>query len=66
MLWAGGFPDDMAPAAATALLHGLPVTLVVGADDEYIQPDKLAQLQQQLLRPWGGSRSCSHLPAGTS
>ena len=50
ILWAGGFPDDLAPAAAAQLLHNLPLHLVVGTADEYIGPTQLAQQQELLLR----------------
>ncbi len=48
VLWAGGFPPDVAPTAATALLHKLPVTLVLGDADEYITPEKMAVEQDRL------------------
>lgn len=44
ILWAGGFPNDIAPAVAQSLLHALDLTIVIGADDEYIT---LAQAEQQ-------------------
>ena len=53
VLWAGTFPEDIAPAQATPLLSGLPLTLVVGTADEYINPDRLAA-QRQLLEQLGG------------
>ncbi|MDB5234913.1 MAG: phospholipase [Hymenobacter sp.] len=48
ILWAGGFPEDMGPATAQALLDGLNTTLVVGTEDEYISAPQVARLQQQL------------------
>ena len=48
VLWAGGFPPDVAPAAATALLAGLPVALVLGDADEYITAEKLAAERARL------------------
>ena len=36
VLWAGGFPPDVEMDAATKLLQNLPVTLVLGDADEYI------------------------------
>ena len=48
ILWAGGFPADMAPDVAQQLLHQLRLTVVVGTEDEYISPSQAAQLQQQL------------------
>ena len=53
ILWAGGFPEDIAPAAARQLLTGLPLKLVVGTEDEYISSEKLAE-QRQLLEQLGG------------
>ncbi|MGY3087445.1 putative esterase [Hymenobacter sp. UYAg731] len=44
VLWAGGFPDDLAPTAAQKLLRGLPVAVVIGSDDAYIS---IAQAEQQ-------------------
>ncbi|SFP80770.1 alpha/beta hydrolase [Hymenobacter arizonensis] len=48
VLWAGGFPEDLARAIAAPLLHQLPLTLVVGTDDEYVSAEKIAQQQAQL------------------
>ena len=64
ILWAGGFPDDMAPATATQLLHGLPLTLVIGTDDEYISLPK-ATKQQAQLQQLGRRPACSLFPAAT-
>ena len=50
ILWAGGFPDDIAPEAAHSLLQGLPLSLVIGTDDEYITVAQAAQQHQQLQR----------------
>ncbi len=44
ILWAGGFPDDITPAALQVLLHQLPLTFVIGTEDEYIS---LAQAEEQ-------------------
>ncbi|GAB3847818.1 esterase [Hymenobacter terrigena] len=44
ILWAGGFPDDLAPGAAQQLLQGLPLSVVMGSADEYIST---AQAEQQ-------------------
>lgn len=54
ILWAGGFPDDIEPATAQRLLHNLPLTIVVGTDDEYISVAQATQQQQQ-LRLLGGA-----------
>ncbi len=48
ILWAGGFPEDLAPHAARQLLTGLPTTVVAGDADEYVSAARLAQLLQQL------------------
>ena len=48
VLWAGGFPDDLAPAAAQRLLQGLPLSIVIGSDDEYVSVAQATQQQQQL------------------
>ena len=45
ILWAGSFPDDIAPATARALLKTLRLSLVIGTADEYIT---LAQATEQL------------------
>ncbi|GAB3865448.1 esterase [Hymenobacter segetis] len=52
ILWAGGFPEDVAPGAVQQLLQGLPVSVVIGSDDEYISTAQ-AQQQQQLLQQFG-------------
>ena len=48
ILWAGGFPDDLAPSAAHKLLQGLPLSIVIGSDDEYISAAQAAQQHHQL------------------
>ncbi|UOQ99832.1 phospholipase [Hymenobacter sp. 5317J-9] len=54
ILWAGGFPEDLAPDTARALLHGLRLSVVAGTADEYISAEKLhAQVEQ--LQQLGGS-----------
>jgi predicted esterase len=50
ILWAGGFPDDLAPAAAQNLLHNLPLTIVIGTDDEYVTLAQATQQHKQLLQ----------------
>lgn len=54
VLWAGEFPPDIDPDAATRLLWGLPLTLVVGTRDEYLTP-ALVEQQQAHLRQLGGA-----------
>ena len=54
IFWAGGFPDDIEPTTAQRLLHNLPLTIVVGTDDEYISVAQATQQQQQ-LRLLGGA-----------
>ncbi|WP_210516205.1 alpha/beta hydrolase [Hymenobacter terricola] len=44
ILWAGGFPEDIEPATTQNLLQNLPLTVVIGSDDEYIP---VAQAEQQ-------------------
>ena len=48
VLWAGGFPDDIAPAAARQLLQQLRISLVIGSDDEFISIAQAREQQQQL------------------
>ena len=48
ILWAGTFPNDLDPAVARRLLTNLPITVVIGTDDEYISPSQIAHQQQQL------------------
>ena len=43
ILWAGAFPQDMDLAQARALLDEVPVTVVVGDQDEYISEAHVAQ-----------------------
>lgn len=52
VLWAGAFPNDMDFRVATKLLRGLPVTLVVGEQDEYIDAEQV-RAQQDFLRKLG-------------
>ena len=44
ILWAGSFPEDIAPDAAQELLQDLPLSIVIGSNDEYVS---LAQAEQQ-------------------
>ena len=48
ILWAGGFPDDLPLAAAQRLLHELPLTVVIGTADEFINAALVEQQLQQL------------------
>ncbi|WP_310398183.1 phospholipase [Hymenobacter sp.] len=48
ILWAGGFPDDLAPDSARRLLQGLRLSLVVGTGDEHISRAQAAQQQEHL------------------
>ena len=50
IFWAGGFPNDIAPAAAHDLLQGLPLSVVVGTTDAYISVDQAGQQHRQLLK----------------
>ena len=52
VLWAGAFPDDMEFTVATGLLRGLPVTLVVGEQDEFIDAGQV-RAQAEFLRGLG-------------
>ncbi|HEX8505001.1 MAG TPA: phospholipase [Hymenobacter sp.] len=54
ILWAGGFPTDIDPVAAQRLLHALPITLVIGTEDEYISTAQVAE-QQLSLRQQGAN-----------
>jgi predicted esterase len=54
ILWAGGFPDDLPPAHVRTLLQDLPLTIVVGIDDEFISAAQAAQ-QQQWLQQHGSA-----------
>lgn len=54
ILWAGSFPPDMDSVAAQRLLHYLPITLVIGTEDEYISTDRAAE-QQQVLQQHGAN-----------
>ena len=53
ILWAGGFPEDMEHSVAQQLLQQLPLTVVVGNNDEYVSAERIAQ-QQALLQQFGG------------
>jgi predicted esterase len=53
ILWGGNFPEDIAPEAATRLLTGLPLHLVVGNADPYFSDERVAQQEAQ-LRALGG------------
>lgn len=50
ILWAGGFPEDIAVGAAQKLLQGLPLSIIIGSDDAYISVAQAGQLQQALLQ----------------
>ncbi|UOQ51367.1 alpha/beta hydrolase [Hymenobacter cellulosivorans] len=52
ILWAGAFPPDMDFTVATHLLRQLPVTLVCGTRDEFIDEAALTQ-QQDFLQKLG-------------
>ena len=54
VLWAGDFPADIDAPAARQLLHGLPVALVCGDQDEYVRPAQVAR-QADLLRQHGAA-----------
>ena len=49
VLWAGAFPEDMELGLAQKTLQGVPVTLVVGNQDEYVDAGKV-QAQLHALR----------------
>lgn len=48
ILWAGGFPEDIASDASQKLLQDLPLAVVIGSDDEYISVAQADQQYQQL------------------
>lgn len=52
ILWAGAFPQDVDFAVATHLLEQLPVVLVCGDQDPYVQDSDLEQ-QRDFLRRLG-------------
>jgi predicted esterase len=52
ILWAGAFPPDMDFTVATRLLRQLPVVLVCGDQDQFINAEELAR-QQQFLQSLG-------------
>lgn len=54
ILWAGGFPEDIAPETAQTLLQSLPLSVVIGSDDEYISTAQAGQQLQQ-LRQFGAA-----------
>jgi predicted esterase len=49
VLWAGKLPPDMFPLPAASPLRALTITIVVGANDEYVTP-LIAAEQEALLR----------------
>ena len=53
ILWAGNFPEDIPHEAATRLLTGLQLHLVVGDSDGYFSDEQVAQQEAQ-LRTLGG------------
>ncbi len=61
ILWAGSFPEDIAPTVAQSFLSSLTLTLVVGTEDEYVSPEKVAQ-QQALLQRLGGTPTLITFP----
>ena len=50
ILWAGGFPDDVATETGQKLLQDLSLSLVIGSEDEYISVAQVHQQHQQLLQ----------------
>ena len=48
ILWAGGFPEALAPDAARRLLQSVALHVVVGTEDEYVSAEKASQLHEQL------------------
>ncbi|GAB3669803.1 esterase [Hymenobacter agri] len=54
ILWAGSFPEDIAPDTAQQLLQCLPVSVVIGDRDEYISTAQAGQ-QHQLLQQLGAT-----------
>lgn len=48
ILWAGNFPEDIPQEAASRLLTGLPLRLVVGDSDGYFSDEQVAQQTAQL------------------
>ena len=50
ILWAGSFPDDLPADTTHQLLQNLPLTVVIGTEDEFISPTQAETLQQQLQR----------------
>jgi predicted esterase len=49
VLWGGKLPPDIFPLAPGSPLRSAPITMVVGASDEYITPSVVAE-QEALLR----------------
>jgi predicted esterase len=47
--WGGKLPPDIFPLSPTSPLRSVPVTMVVGASDEYVTPPMVAE-QEALLR----------------
>ena len=56
ILWAGGFPEDIAVEAAQKLLQGLPLSIIIGSDDAYISVAQAGQQQQALLQLGAAAR----------
>ena len=48
ILWAGSFPNDIAPETVRKLLAPLRLSLVIGSNDEYISLSQATEQQQQL------------------
>lgn len=61
VLWAGNFPDDTLPAVA--LLPGLPIDIVCGDEDEYINYDQFRQ-QAEVLESYGAAISTFRFTGG--
>lgn len=59
ILWAGGFPDDIALDAARQLLANLRLSLVIGTTDEYLTVAQAQEQQQHLVRLGGSPRLIS-------
>ncbi len=50
ILWAGDLAHDLDLAAHAETLQGLNLTLVVGTDDEFVTPERLAGLEALLIQ----------------
>jgi predicted esterase len=63
ILWAGGLPPDLDPAAIGAALSGVQLELVAGDQDEYLPEARIAE-EERRMQELGLAAVCQRFPGG--